>query len=144
MQEKMHTFNILSTEQDFCTPQDFVLTSKSSASHNMFYEAQCQEALAKKNDLKEENHNLPIGELLIFLFLYLTKSVTKLSYSRTAVSAFFPCPLSFNCEPGLDAEPDRICFFPRAITLLTLPCMVAQGLQKGRQRVLCVPFSLRA
>nr|XP_017512418.2 centromere protein J isoform X1 [Manis javanica]XP_017512419.2 centromere protein J isoform X1 [Manis javanica]XP_017512420.2 centromere protein J isoform X1 [Manis javanica]XP_017512421.2 centromere protein J isoform X1 [Manis javanica]XP_017512422.2 centromere protein J isoform X1 [Manis javanica] len=62
MQEKMHTFNILSTEQDFCTPQDFVLTSKSSASHNMFYEAQCQEALAKKNDLKEENHNLPIGE----------------------------------------------------------------------------------
>ena len=33
----------------------------------MFYEAQCQEALVEKNDLKEENDNSSKGELLIFL-----------------------------------------------------------------------------
>ncbi|XP_059935662.1 centromere protein J isoform X2 [Mesoplodon densirostris] len=64
-QEKNHTSNILSDEQNNfrrTTHQDFVLTSKSGASPNLFYEAQYQEALVKKNDLKEENHNHPKGE----------------------------------------------------------------------------------
>ncbi|XP_032467407.1 centromere protein J isoform X2 [Phocoena sinus] len=64
-QEKKHTSNILSDEQNNFrrnTHQDFVLTSKSGASPNLFYEAQYQEALVKKNDLKEENHNHPKGE----------------------------------------------------------------------------------
>lgn len=92
MQAKMHTFNILSTEQDnFCTSQDFVLTSKSSASHNMFYEAQYQEALVKKNDLKEENHNLPIGALLIFLFLYL-RVLPSYPTQEQPFLHFFPVP----------------------------------------------------
>lgn len=68
-QEKKHSSNILSSEQnDFCrtTHQDFVLTSRSGASPSVFYEAQCQEALVKKNDLKEENDNYSKGELLIF------------------------------------------------------------------------------
>lgn len=68
-QEKTYTSNILSNEQNFCrtTHQDFVLTSKSGASLNLFYEAQYQKTLVKKNDLKEENHNYLKGELLIFL-----------------------------------------------------------------------------
>ncbi|XP_036687745.1 centromere protein J [Balaenoptera musculus] len=64
-QEKKHTSNILSDEQNNfrrTTHQDVVLTSKSGASPNLFYEAQYQEALVKKNDLKEENHNHPKGE----------------------------------------------------------------------------------
>ncbi|XP_037383278.1 centromere protein J [Talpa occidentalis] len=62
IQEKMHTSNILSDEQNnFCrtTHPDFVLTSKSDAFPSLFY-AQYQEALVEKNDLKEENH--PTGE----------------------------------------------------------------------------------
>ncbi|XP_053419763.1 centromere protein J isoform X2 [Nycticebus coucang] len=57
-QEKTQSLNILSDKQNnFCrtTHQDFVLTSKC---------AQSQEALKKKNDLKEENHNCPKEELL--------------------------------------------------------------------------------
>lgn len=42
----------------------------------MFYEAQCQEALVKKNDLKEENDNYSKGELLIFLSSIVNDSVT--------------------------------------------------------------------
>ncbi|XP_058897436.1 centromere protein J isoform X3 [Kogia breviceps] len=64
-QEKKHTSSILSDEQNNfrrTTHQDFVLTSKSGASPNLFYEAQYQEAFVKKNDLKEENHNHPKGE----------------------------------------------------------------------------------
>ncbi|KAM7115414.1 centrosomal P4.1-associated protein isoform 1-T1 [Molossus nigricans] len=63
-QEKTYTSNILCNEQNFCriTHQDFVLTSKGGAFPNLFYEAQYQEALVKKNDLKEENHNHPKGE----------------------------------------------------------------------------------
>ncbi|KAF6117918.1 centromere protein J [Phyllostomus discolor] len=59
-QEKTRTSNILSNEQNnFCrtTRQDFVLTSKSGASPNLFYAARYEEALVKKNDLKEENYN---------------------------------------------------------------------------------------
>ncbi|XP_036893031.1 centromere protein J isoform X2 [Sturnira hondurensis] len=64
-QEKTHTSNTLSSEQNnFCrtTHQDFVLTSKSGASPSLFYAAQCEEALVKKNDLKEENYNHSKGE----------------------------------------------------------------------------------
>ncbi|XP_054945376.1 centromere protein J isoform X2 [Physeter macrocephalus] len=64
-QEKKHTSNILADEQNSfrrTTHEDFVLTSESGASPNLFYEAQYQEALVKKNDLKEENHNHPKGE----------------------------------------------------------------------------------
>ncbi|XP_057563658.1 centromere protein J isoform X2 [Hippopotamus amphibius kiboko] len=64
-QEKKHLSSILSDEQNnFCkaTHEDFVLTSKSGASPNLFYEAQYQEALVKKNDLKEENNNHSKGE----------------------------------------------------------------------------------
>ncbi|KAM5336508.1 centrosomal P4.1-associated protein isoform 2-T2 [Glossophaga mutica] len=64
-QEKTHTSNILSNEQNnFCrtTHQDFVLTAKSGASPNLFYVAQYEEALVKKNDLKEENYNHSKGE----------------------------------------------------------------------------------
>lgn len=69
-QGKTYTSNILSCEpNNFCrtTHQDFVSTSKSDASPSLFYEAQYQETLVKKNDLKEENHNHPKGELLVFL-----------------------------------------------------------------------------
>ncbi|XP_030893783.1 centromere protein J isoform X3 [Leptonychotes weddellii] len=64
-QEKTHTSSILADEQNnFCRTAhpDFVLTSKSGASLNLFCEAQYQEALVKKNDLKEENHNHSLGE----------------------------------------------------------------------------------
>ncbi|XP_044237616.2 centromere protein J [Ursus arctos] len=64
-QEKTHTSGILSNEQNnFCrtTHPDFVLTSKNGASLNLFCEAQHQDALLKKNDLKEENHNHSLGE----------------------------------------------------------------------------------
>nr|XP_035953028.1 centromere protein J isoform X1 [Halichoerus grypus]XP_035953029.1 centromere protein J isoform X1 [Halichoerus grypus] len=64
-QEKTHTSSILADEQNnFCRTAhpDFVLTSKSGASLNLFCEARYQEALVKKNDLKEENHNHSLGE----------------------------------------------------------------------------------
>ncbi|XP_025731028.1 centrosomal P4.1-associated protein isoform X2 [Callorhinus ursinus] len=64
-QEKTHTSSILADEQNnFCRTAhpDFVLTSKSGASLNLFCEAQYQEALVKKNDLKEENYNHSLGE----------------------------------------------------------------------------------
>ncbi|XP_014933251.1 centromere protein J isoform X1 [Acinonyx jubatus] len=64
-QEKTHTSNILSDEQNnFCrtTHPDFVLTAKTGAPLTLFCEAQYQEALVKNNDLKEENHDYPIGE----------------------------------------------------------------------------------
>ncbi|XP_053776663.1 centromere protein J [Desmodus rotundus] len=65
-QEKTYTSNVSSNEQNnFCrtTHQDFVLTSKSGASPNLFYAAQYEEeALLKKNDLKEENCNHSKGE----------------------------------------------------------------------------------
>uniref|UniRef100_A0A8C3W8X5 Centromere protein J n=1 Tax=Catagonus wagneri TaxID=51154 RepID=A0A8C3W8X5_9CETA len=64
-EEKKHLSNILSGEQNnFCrtSHQDFILTSESGASPDLFYEAQYQEELVKKNDLKEENHNHPVGE----------------------------------------------------------------------------------
>ncbi|KAM6179659.1 centrosomal P4.1-associated protein [Erethizon dorsatum] len=57
-QEKLHSSNILPDEQNnFCrgTHPDFVLTSK-RASPNLFYESQCQEAIVKKYDLKEDSH----------------------------------------------------------------------------------------
>ncbi|KAF7474333.1 hypothetical protein GHT09_014952 [Marmota monax] len=66
-QEKAHVCRILSDEQNnFCraTHQDFVLPSK-SASPNLFYESQYQEPAVEKNDLKEENHSHPTGELLM-------------------------------------------------------------------------------
>ncbi|XP_077630860.1 centrosomal P4.1-associated protein isoform X2 [Crocuta crocuta] len=64
-QGKTHTSNILSDEQNnFCRTShpDFVLTTKSGAPLTLFCEAQCQETLVKKHDLKEENHNHSIGE----------------------------------------------------------------------------------
>lgn len=67
--EKTHTSSILFDEQNnFCrtTHPDLVLTSKSGASLNLFGEAQYQETLLKKSDLKEENHNHSLGKLLIF------------------------------------------------------------------------------
>ncbi|XP_004446761.3 centromere protein J [Dasypus novemcinctus] len=64
-QEKMLASNMLPDEQNnFCRTanQAFVLTSKSGASPNLFYEAHYQEAFVNKNDLKEENHDHPAGE----------------------------------------------------------------------------------
>ncbi|XP_032694070.1 centromere protein J isoform X1 [Lontra canadensis] len=63
--EKTHTSSILSDEQNNCcrtTHPDLVLTSRSGASLNLFGEAQYQEALVKKSDLEEENHNHSLGE----------------------------------------------------------------------------------
>ncbi|XP_032170587.1 centromere protein J isoform X5 [Mustela erminea] len=63
--EKTHTSSILFDEQNnFCrtTHPDLVSTSKSGASPNLFGEAQYQETLVKKSDLKEENHNHSLGE----------------------------------------------------------------------------------
>ncbi|XP_070433855.1 centromere protein J isoform X1 [Equus przewalskii] len=78
-QEKMHTSNVLANEQNFCrtTHQDFILTSKSGASPNLFYEAQYQEALVKKNDLKEENQNHPIGEGILPCWEKMTEQIQE-------------------------------------------------------------------
>uniref|UniRef100_A0A2K6F6P9 Centrosomal P4.1-associated protein n=1 Tax=Propithecus coquereli TaxID=379532 RepID=A0A2K6F6P9_PROCO len=70
-QEKTHSSNILSNEQNnFCitTHQDFVLTSKSP---------QYQEALVKKNDLKEENHNHPSGEGILSCWEKMTEQIQE-------------------------------------------------------------------
>ncbi|XP_045423669.1 centromere protein J isoform X2 [Lemur catta] len=70
-QEKTHSSSILSDEQNnFCrtTQQDFVLTSKS---------AQYQEALVKKNDLKEENHNHPSGEGILSCWEKMTEQIQE-------------------------------------------------------------------
>nr|XP_031321527.1 centromere protein J isoform X2 [Camelus dromedarius] len=66
-QERKHPSNILPDKQNFCktTHQDFVLTSESGASSNLFYEAQYQEALVKKKDMKEEKHDHPVGESIL-------------------------------------------------------------------------------
>ncbi|XP_006046150.2 centromere protein J isoform X1 [Bubalus bubalis] len=79
-QEKKHPSNILSSEQnDFCrtTHQDFVLTSRSGASPSVFYEAQCQEALVKKNDLKEENDNYSKGEGILPCLEKMTEQIQE-------------------------------------------------------------------
>ncbi|KAJ1077250.1 hypothetical protein K5549_005420 [Capra hircus] len=79
-QEKKHSSNILSSEQnDFCrtTHQDFVLTSRSGASPSVFYEAQCQEALVKKNDLKEENDNYSKGEGILPCLEKMTEQIQE-------------------------------------------------------------------
>ncbi|XP_019507952.1 PREDICTED: centromere protein J isoform X1 [Hipposideros armiger] len=79
-QEKTHTSNILSNEQNnFCKTihQDFVSASKSGASPNLFYEAQYPEALVKKNDLKEENHNRPVGEGILPCWEKMTEQIQE-------------------------------------------------------------------
>uniref|UniRef100_H0XC11 Centrosomal P4.1-associated protein n=1 Tax=Otolemur garnettii TaxID=30611 RepID=H0XC11_OTOGA len=70
-QEKTHSLNILSDKQNnFCraTHQDFVLTSKC---------AQYQEALTKKNDSKEENHNCPKGEGILSCWEKITEQIQE-------------------------------------------------------------------
>lgn len=67
-QEKKRTSNILSDEQNNfrrTTHPDFVLTSNSGASPNLFHEGPHQEALVKTNDLKGENPTRPKGEALM-------------------------------------------------------------------------------
>ncbi|XP_054433434.1 centromere protein J [Pteronotus mesoamericanus] len=79
-QEKMYASNILSSEQNnFCrtTHQDFVLTSKSGGSPNLFYEAQYEEALVKKNDLKEENHNHSKGQGILLCWEKMTDQIQE-------------------------------------------------------------------
>uniref|UniRef100_A0A673SVW4 Centrosomal P4.1-associated protein n=1 Tax=Suricata suricatta TaxID=37032 RepID=A0A673SVW4_SURSU len=75
-QGKTHPSNILSDKQkNFyrTTHPDFVLMAKSGAPLTLFYEAQSQEALVKKNDLKEENHNHSIGESILPCWEKVTK-----------------------------------------------------------------------
>lgn len=70
--------NILSNElNNLCRTahQDFVSTSKSGASPNLF-----PEELVKKNDLKEENYNCPVGELLTFLSSVLNQECCQKSF----------------------------------------------------------------
>ncbi|XP_016059048.1 PREDICTED: centromere protein J isoform X2 [Miniopterus natalensis] len=79
-QGKTYTSNILSCEpNNFCrtTHQDFVSTSKSDASPSLFYEAQYQETLVKKNDLKEENHNHPKGEGILPCWEKMTNQIQE-------------------------------------------------------------------
>ncbi|XP_006219176.1 centrosomal P4.1-associated protein isoform X1 [Vicugna pacos] len=78
-QERKHPSNILPDKQNFCktTHQDFVLTSESGASPNLFYEAQYQEALVKKKDLKEEKHDHPVGESILPYLEKMTEQVQE-------------------------------------------------------------------
>ncbi|KAM9604219.1 centrosomal P4.1-associated protein isoform 2-T4 [Trichechus inunguis] len=79
-QEKVYTSSILLDEQNnFCRTanQDFVLTSKSSASPSLFCAAQCQEAPVKENDLKEENHRHPSGEGILSCWEKMTKQILE-------------------------------------------------------------------
>ncbi|XP_012634062.2 centrosomal P4.1-associated protein [Microcebus murinus] len=71
IQEKTHSSNLLSDEQNnFCRTahQDFVLISKN---------AQYQEALVKRNDLKEENHNHPSGEGILSCWEKMTEQIQE-------------------------------------------------------------------
>ncbi|XP_049723514.1 centromere protein J isoform X3 [Elephas maximus indicus] len=79
-QEKMHTSNILSDEQNnfrSTANQDFVLTLKSGAFPSLFCGAQCEEALVKENDLKEENHHPASGEGILSCQEKMTKQIQE-------------------------------------------------------------------
>ncbi|KAF6376025.1 centromere protein J [Rhinolophus ferrumequinum] len=74
-QEKTHMSNILSNElNNLCRTahQDFVSTSKSGASPNLF-----PEELVKKNDLKEENYNCPVGEGILPCWEKMTEQIQE-------------------------------------------------------------------
>nr|XP_023408860.1 centromere protein J isoform X6 [Loxodonta africana] len=79
-QEKMHTSNILSDEQNnfrSTANEEFVLTLKSGAFPSLFCGAQCQEALVKENDLKEENHHPASGEGILSCQEKMTKQIQE-------------------------------------------------------------------
>ncbi|XP_042638923.1 centromere protein J [Orycteropus afer afer] len=81
-EEKMQTSNILFDKQkNLCRSAnpDFIITPKSGASPNLFYEAQCQEALVKEKDLKEENHHHhhPTGEDILSCLEKITEQIQE-------------------------------------------------------------------
>ncbi|KAM5289401.1 LOW QUALITY PROTEIN: centrosomal P4.1-associated protein [Ctenodactylus gundi] len=73
-QEKMHVASVSPREQS--NFNDFVLTSKST-SPILHYESQCQEAIVKKNALKEENYNHPTGEDILPCWEKMTEQIQE-------------------------------------------------------------------